>query len=77
MSYKLRSDNISLCFEILASIRFMEEKNRQRYLPPFSQAMPLPAARLLTNSQTDYLFGNLNESMPVNFNDFMPGNLNE
>lgn len=55
----------------------MEEKNRQRYLPPFSQAMPLPAARLLTNSQTDYLFGNLNESMPVNFNDFMPGNLNE
>ena len=43
----------------------------------FSQTFPLPAARLLNNSQTDYMFGDLNESVLGNFNDFMPGNFHE
>jgi hypothetical protein len=39
----------------------MEEKNKQQYLPPFSQAMPLPAAWLLAYSQQGYMYGNLDE----------------
>lgn len=37
------------------------EDNRQRYQPPISQVLPMPAARLLNNSLTDYKYGDLNE----------------
>ena len=37
------------------------ENNRQSYSPPISQVLPMPAARILNNSLTDYTYRDLNE----------------
>jgi hypothetical protein len=48
----------------IASMHFMEAKTRQHYWAPTSQVFTIQPVRILNNSLTDYIHGNLNESVP-------------